>query len=52
MGSDKELEDALRLLFRGRIRPVVDSVIPMSRAAEAHRRLENRQAFGKIVLTA
>ena len=51
MGSDKELEDALRLLFRGEVRPVLDSVLPMKEAAEAHRRLENRKAFGKIVLT-
>jgi len=51
MGSNKELEDALRLLFRGQVRPVIDSVLPMKDAAEAHRRLENRTVFGKIVLT-
>ena len=43
--------DALRaLLERGQIKPVVDSVLPLSAVAEAHRRLENRQVRGKIVL--
>jgi NADPH:quinone reductase-like Zn-dependent oxidoreductase len=50
MGNDKELEDVLRLVFRGEVRPVIDSVLPMKDGAEAHRRLESRQAFGKIVL--
>jgi NADPH:quinone reductase len=35
----------------GRIRPLVDSVLPLADAAEAHRRLESRQNLGKIILT-
>lgn len=50
MGNDKELSDALRLLFSGRVRPVLDAVYPLKDAAEAHRRLESRAAFGKLVL--
>jgi len=50
MGSNKELEDALRLLFRGKVKPVIDSVLPMKDAVEAHRRLESRSVFGKIIL--
>lgn len=50
MGNDKELADALRLLFSGRVRPVLDAVYPLKDAAEAHRRLESRAAFGKLVL--
>ncbi len=34
----------------GLVRPVVDSVLPLARAAEAHRRLETRRTRGKIVL--
>ena len=34
----------------GRIRPVIDSVIPIKRVAEAHRRM-NEDHFGKVVLT-
>jgi NADPH:quinone reductase-like Zn-dependent oxidoreductase len=32
------------------LRPIVDSVVPLDRAAEAHRRMEDGQQFGKIVL--
>jgi NADPH:quinone reductase-like Zn-dependent oxidoreductase len=38
------------LFERGALRPVVDCVLPMSEVAEAHRRLERDQSFGKIVL--
>jgi len=40
--------DALR---DGRLRPVIDSVFPMERVADAHRRLASGEAFGKVVLT-
>lgn len=32
------------------IMPVIDSVLPLSRAADAHRRMESNQNVGKIVL--
>jgi NADPH:quinone reductase len=35
----------------GRIRPLIDTVLPLADAAEAHRRLESRQNLGKIILT-
>jgi putative PIG3 family NAD(P)H quinone oxidoreductase len=38
-------------LAAGRIRPVVDSVLPFARAAEAHRRVQASEHFGKLVLT-
>jgi NADPH:quinone reductase-like Zn-dependent oxidoreductase len=50
MGNNKELQDALRPIFEGRIRPVIDSVLPMADVAAAHQRLEQRAAFGKIIL--
>jgi NADPH:quinone reductase-like Zn-dependent oxidoreductase len=50
MGNDRELRDVLRLVFQGRVKPVIDAVLPMKDAAEAHRRLEGRRVFGKIVL--
>ena len=38
------------LLEEGKIRPVLDRVLPLREAREAHRLLEGRQQFGKVVL--
>ena len=35
----------------GRLRAVVDRVLPLSRVQEAHRLLEERGVFGKVILT-
>jgi putative PIG3 family NAD(P)H quinone oxidoreductase len=37
-------------LEAGRARPVIDSVFPLDRAADAHRRMESGEHVGKIVL--
>jgi putative PIG3 family NAD(P)H quinone oxidoreductase len=42
--------DVLPLFERGLLRPVVDCVLPMRDIAEAHRRMEKNDTFGKIVL--
>jgi NADPH:quinone reductase-like Zn-dependent oxidoreductase len=34
----------------GRVRPVLDQLLPLERAADAHRRLESGAHTGKIVL--
>lgn len=34
----------------GRLRPVIDSVFPLARAADAHRRLDSGEHVGKVVL--
>jgi tumor protein p53-inducible protein 3 len=41
---------ALGRFERGELRPVVDSIHPLERAADAHRRMESNQNLGKIVL--
>jgi putative PIG3 family NAD(P)H quinone oxidoreductase len=35
---------------QGRLKPVIDAVFPLNRAAEAHRRMESSEHVGKIVL--
>jgi NADPH:quinone reductase-like Zn-dependent oxidoreductase len=50
MGHKSELFAALELFKRGLLKPVIDTVLPLDRAADAHRRLENREQFGKVVL--
>jgi NADPH:quinone reductase-like Zn-dependent oxidoreductase len=50
MGRFAELDAAAPLLFAGAVTPVIDEVFPLARAADAQRRLEDREQFGKIVL--
>jgi putative PIG3 family NAD(P)H quinone oxidoreductase len=42
--------DVMPLVAAGRVRPVVDAVLPAARAREAHERMERNESFGKIVL--
>jgi NADPH:quinone reductase-like Zn-dependent oxidoreductase len=51
MGSLAELHEVMKHVEAGRLKPVIDRVMPLSDIREAHRILENREAFGKIVLT-
>jgi NADPH:quinone reductase-like Zn-dependent oxidoreductase len=51
MGAKSELLAAAPLFFEGRLRPVIDAQLPLAEAAAAQRKLENREQFGKIVLT-
>jgi NADPH:quinone reductase-like Zn-dependent oxidoreductase len=51
MGSKGDLLRILPHFASGALRPVIDRVLPLERAAEAHTLLEERKAFGKIVLT-
>jgi NADPH:quinone reductase-like Zn-dependent oxidoreductase len=50
MGSKADLLAVLGHVAAGRLRPIVHAVLPLARAADAHRLLEERQAFGKVVL--
>ncbi len=40
----------LPLFAAGRLRPVVDVVLPMEQVREAHERMERNETFGKVVL--
>jgi NADPH:quinone reductase-like Zn-dependent oxidoreductase len=50
MGAKPELHAAAALFFDGQLKPIIDEVMPLSEAAAAHRRLEERKQFGKIVM--
>jgi NADPH:quinone reductase-like Zn-dependent oxidoreductase len=50
MGSRNELMAPLRLIFAGKMRPVVSAVYDLKDTAEAHRAMEARQTLGKIVI--
>jgi NADPH:quinone reductase-like Zn-dependent oxidoreductase len=50
MGSKGSLFGILEHVKAGKLRPVVDRVLPLWQAPEAHRVLEGRETFGKVVL--
>lgn len=50
MAGHGEFETVMRLVFNGELEPVIDTVLPLDRAAEAHERLERGDQFGKIIL--
>lgn len=50
MGSKAELHRMLPLFEAGKLKPVLDRVLPLSEASEAHRLLEERATFGNVVL--
>jgi len=51
MGSRGELHQIVRLVGEGKLKPIVDRVLPLSEVREAHRIVEEREQFGKVILT-
>ena len=50
MGTDREFREIVKLGERGRLRPVVDSVVPLERGAEAFQRMHEGRQLGKLVI--
>jgi NADPH:quinone reductase-like Zn-dependent oxidoreductase len=50
MANRREFNEVMRLFFAGRLRAIVDEVVPLADGAEAQRRLQEGRQFGKIVL--
>jgi NADPH:quinone reductase-like Zn-dependent oxidoreductase len=50
MGSKAELIEAMKFVEMGKIRGVVDRVLPLSEARQAHELIEDRAQFGKVIL--
>ncbi len=51
MGTLGELHQVLKFVFRKELKPVIDRVYPLSEIRVAHERLENKEQFGKVVVT-
>jgi alcohol dehydrogenase len=47
----EDISALLEMVQAGRLKAVIDATYPLERAAEALERLENRQVFGKLVIT-
>lgn len=48
---DDNLAELMKLIAERKLRPVVDKVLPLEKAVEGLRLIENRQVLGKIVIT-
>jgi NADPH2:quinone reductase len=44
------LEEIIARAARSELRPVIDRELPLAKAAEAHRAIEARETFGKVIL--
>lgn len=51
LGNRSELETVVALTLDGRLKPDVAQVLPLSAIQDAHRALEDRNLYGKVVLT-
>jgi NADPH:quinone reductase-like Zn-dependent oxidoreductase len=50
MGSLAEMHRVWRLFTTGVLKPVIDRILPLEQIADAHQALEDRAAFGKVIL--
>jgi NADPH:quinone reductase-like Zn-dependent oxidoreductase len=50
MGSHQDFHDVLELVWAGRLKPVIDRIMPLAEGRRAFEVLERGEQFGKIVL--
>ena len=48
---DENLKALMDMIQRRELKPVIDAVLPLERAAEGLRLIESREVFGKVVVT-
>jgi NADPH:quinone reductase-like Zn-dependent oxidoreductase len=47
---DENLTALMDLIQQGRMKPVIDAVLPLEKAAQGLKLIENREVFGKVVI--
>jgi len=50
MGSHQDFRDVMALIWAGKLKPVVDRVMPLAEGKRAFELMERGEQFGKIVL--
>lgn len=50
-GTKAGLEEVIRWVSKGKIKPIIDTVLPFSRMVEGHLKMADSQLFGKILTT-
>src|SRR5213594_678569 len=48
---DDNLQALMQFIAEGRMKPIIDTVLPLDRAVDGLRMIENREVFGKVVVT-
>jgi len=48
---DENLKALMDMIQKGEMKPVIDELLPLERAAEGLRLIESREVFGKVVVT-
>ncbi len=48
---DDDLKSLLKLVQDGKINPVIDEVLPLQKAAEGLKKIEEREVFGKVIIS-
>jgi len=48
---DDDLEGLMDLIAAGKIKPVIDRVLPLDQAKEGLRLIQDREVIGKVVVT-
>ncbi len=51
MGSHQDFQEVIKLIWSGKLKPIIDRVMPLSRGKEAYGIMERGEMFGKLVLT-
>jgi alcohol dehydrogenase len=47
---DENLRALMELIEHGKLKPVIDEVLPLEKAAQGLKLIENRAVFGKVVI--
>jgi NADPH:quinone reductase-like Zn-dependent oxidoreductase len=50
LGTKAQLQELLRFVVKKKIRPIIDSILPLKDAKEAHKKMEGDLHMGKILL--
>jgi NADPH:quinone reductase-like Zn-dependent oxidoreductase len=50
-GSDEDVRSLLAFVNAAKLRPVIDSIMPLEKVREATERMESGKQFGKVILT-
>lgn len=50
MGSHQDFQEVIKLIWSGKLKPIIDRVMPLSQGKEAYRIMERGEMYGKLVL--